>query len=47
MKEKELVKKSSSPSGRLGGDWRNSYTWVLIANAAYIVIFYFIMKIFA
>lgn len=44
MKEKELVKESSSPSGRLGGA---SYTWVLLANAGYILVFYILMKIFS
>jgi len=27
--------------------WRNSYTWVLLANAGYILIFYLLMKIFS
>lgn len=27
--------------------WRQSYTWVLLANAAYILVFYILMKIFA
>jgi hypothetical protein len=27
--------------------WRQSYTWVLLANAAYILVFYLLMKIFA
>lgn len=26
--------------------WKTTYTWVLIANAVYIWIFYFLMKIF-
>lgn len=26
--------------------WKRSYTWVLIANAVYIIIFYLIMKAF-
>lgn len=26
--------------------WRQSYTWVLLANAAYILVFYILMKIF-
>ncbi len=28
-------------------DWRHSYTWVLLANAAYILVFYILMKIFS
>ncbi|GEM_PF-1869839 len=43
MKEKEITKDDSSPEGRLGGA---SYTWVLLANAAYILVFYLLMKIF-
>lgn len=27
--------------------WRQSYTWVLLANLGYILFFYLIMKIFA
>ena len=27
--------------------WKKSYTWLLLANAAYIVIFYFLMQIFS
>lgn len=27
--------------------WKKSYTLVLAANAAYIVLFYFLMKLFA
>ncbi|MBP1839944.1 hypothetical protein J2Z57_001991 [Formosa algae] len=26
--------------------WKRSYTWVLIANAIYIILFYIIMKAF-
>ena len=26
--------------------WRQSYTWVLLANAGYILVFYLLMKIF-
>jgi hypothetical protein len=28
-------------------DWKKEYTWVLVANAAYIILFYVIMQIFA
>jgi len=27
--------------------WKKSYSWVLLANAAYILIFYFLMQIFS
>ena len=26
--------------------WKNSYTWVLVANAIYIIIFFILMQIF-
>lgn len=26
--------------------WKNSYTWVLIANAIYILIFFLLMQLF-
>lgn len=38
MKEKEIPTKKS---------WRESYTWVLLANAGYILVFYILMKIFS
>ena len=37
MNDKEINPKKS---------WRDSYTWVLLANAGYILVFYFLMKIF-
>ncbi len=27
--------------------WKKSYTWVLVANAIYIFIFYFLMQLFS
>jgi len=27
--------------------WKKSYTWVLLLNAGYIVLFYYLMKTFA
>lgn len=27
--------------------WKKSYTWVLVANAAYIMLFCFLMQIFS
>ncbi len=27
--------------------WKKSYTWVLLANVGYIVIFYFLMQLFS
>jgi len=27
--------------------WKKSYTWVLLLNAVYIIIFYYLMKSFA
>ena len=27
--------------------WKKSYTWVLLANVGYIVVFYFLMQIFS
>lgn len=27
--------------------WRKSYTWMLLANVIYIVVFYFLMQIFS
>jgi hypothetical protein len=27
-------------------DWKNSYTWVLVANAIYIIIFFILMQLF-
>ena len=27
--------------------WKQSYTWVLLLNAAYIVLFYYLMKMFS
>lgn len=27
--------------------WKKSYTWVLVANALYIAIFYFLMRLFS
>jgi hypothetical protein len=27
--------------------WKKSYTWVLVANAVYILIFYFLMKLYS
>ena len=27
--------------------WKKSYTWVILINAAYIVLFYYLMKSFA
>lgn len=27
--------------------WKKSYTWVLLFNAGYIIIFYYLMKSFA
>lgn len=38
MEEKETPTKKS---------WRESYTWVLLANAGYILVFYILMKIFS
>ena len=32
---------------KVGREWKNSYTWVLLANVIYFVIFYFIMKTYA
>lgn len=28
-------------------NWKKNYTWMLLANVAYIVIFYFLMQIFS
>ena len=30
-----------------GQNWKTNYTWVLIANALYIVIFYLIMQLYS
>jgi hypothetical protein len=27
--------------------WKKSYTWVLVANAAYILFFYFLMQLYS
>lgn len=27
--------------------WKKSYTWVLVVNAVYILIFYFLMKLYS
>lgn len=27
--------------------WKKSYTWVLVANAVYILVFYFLMKLYS
>ena len=27
--------------------WKQSYTWVLLLNAGYIVLFYYLMKLFS
>lgn len=27
--------------------WKKNYTWVLVANAVYILIFYFLMKLYS
>lgn len=32
---------------RNASSWKKSYSWVLLANVAYIVIFYFLMQIFS
>lgn len=47
MNNKKNKDQKASPLGSLGGAWRNSYTWVLLANAAYILVFYVLMKIFS
>jgi hypothetical protein len=30
-----------------GKTWKKSYTWVLVANVVYILIFYFLMKLYS
>lgn len=37
----------TNPTEEVKTSWRQSYTWVLVANAAYIIVFYLLMKIFA
>lgn len=32
---------------RNASNWKKSYSWLLLANAAYIVIFYILMQIFS
>ena len=27
--------------------WKKSYTWVLVANVVYILLFYFLMKLYS
>jgi hypothetical protein len=27
--------------------WKKSYTWVLVANLVYILVFYFLMKLYS
>ncbi|MBW7869699.1 MAG: hypothetical protein H3C39_01420 [Flavobacteriia bacterium] len=46
LDEKDFQPEDETSINQLTKNWLPSYTWVLIANAVYILIFLLIMKIF-